>query len=119
MPANKDTIAAIATPPGRSGIGVIRVSGKLSSKIYQALTGRQPKNRYAHHVSFKSSSNQTIDKGISLYFKGPASYTGEDVMECYAHGNRTETNSDDGTVSSPEGRLAGGCFVVVSPGRLL
>ena len=88
MPANKDTIAAIATPPGRSGIGVIRVSGKLSRKIYQALTGRQPKDRYAHHVSFKSSSNQTIDKGISLYFKGPASYTGEDVMECYAHGNR-------------------------------
>ena len=88
MPANKDTIVAIATPPGRSGIGVIRVSGKLSSKIYQTLTGRQPKNRYAHHVSFKSSSNQTIDKGISLYFKGPASYTGEDDMECYAHGNR-------------------------------
>ena len=88
MPANKDTIAAIATPPGRSGIGVIRISGKLSRKIYQALTGIQPKDRYAHHVSFKSSSNQTIDKGISLYFKGPASYTGEDVMECYAHGNR-------------------------------
>ena len=88
MPTNKDTIAAIATPPGRSGIGVIRVSGKLSRKIYQALTGIQPKDRHAHHVSFKSSSNQTIDKGISLYFKGPASYTGEDVMECYAHGNR-------------------------------
>jgi tRNA modification GTPase len=88
MPANKDTIAAIATPPGRSGIGVIRISGKLSRKIYQGLTGRQPKDRYAHHVSFKSSSNQTIDKGVSLYFKGPASYTGEDVMECYAHGNR-------------------------------
>jgi len=88
MPENKDTIAAIATPPGRSGIGVIRISGKLSRKIYQGLTGRQPKDRYAHHVSFKSSSNQTIDKGVSLYFKGPASYTGEDVMECYAHGNR-------------------------------
>ncbi len=88
MSANKDTIAAIATPPGRSGIGVIRVSGSLSRKIYQELTGRQPKDRYAHHVSFKSSPNQTIDKGISLYFKGPASYTGEDVMECYAHGNR-------------------------------
>ena len=73
---------------GRSGIGVIRISGKLSRKIYQGLTGRQPKDRYAHHVSFKSSSNQTIDKGVSLYFKGPASYTGEDVMECYAHGNR-------------------------------
>ena len=88
MPANKDTIAAIATPPGRSGIGVIRVSGKLSRKIYQALTGIQPKDRYAHHVSFKSSSNQTIDKGISLYFKGPASYTGMLLDEIISLGAR-------------------------------
>ena len=88
MPSNKDTITAIATPPGRSGIGVIRVSGEKSAKIYKSLTGKNPENRYARHSIFKSTSNKLLDKGVSLFFKGPSSFTGEDVMECYTHGNR-------------------------------
>lgn len=88
MPENNDTIAAIATPPGRGGIGVIRVSGKACKAIYKALTGVQPKPRMAQYVSFKSSDQKTIDKGIAIYFAAPSSYTGEDVMECHAHGSR-------------------------------
>jgi tRNA modification GTPase len=88
MPENNDTIAAIATPLGRGGIGVIRVSGKKTKDIFKALTGANPKPRLAQYVSFKSSSQQTIDKGVALYFEGPSSYTGEDVMECQVHGSR-------------------------------
>jgi len=88
MPENNDTIAAIATPSGRGGIGVIRVSGKRCKDIFKALTGRSPKPRLAQYVSFKSSAQKTIDKGIALYFEAPSSYTGEDVMECHAHGSR-------------------------------
>lgn len=88
MPKNSDTITAIATPSGRGGIGVVRVSGSKTKDIYNALTGSSPKARVATFVSFKSSDQKTIDKGIALFFKGPASYTGEDVMECHAHGSR-------------------------------
>ena len=88
MPKNNDTIAAIATPSGRGGIGVIRVSGKRCKDIYQALTGVLPEPRLVQYVSFKSSDQKIIDKGIALYFEGPSSYTGEDVVECHAHGSR-------------------------------
>ena len=88
MPSKKDTITAIATPPGRSGIGIIRVSGKNSKQIYKSLTGQNPVNRQARYTSFKSSSNTLLDKGVSIFFKGPSSYTGEDIVECYSHGNR-------------------------------
>lgn len=88
MPENKDTIVAIATPHGRGGIGVVRVSGDKSKEIYLALTGKPPVARQAQYVSFKSSSDQTIDKGIALFFQNPSSYTGEDVFECHAHGSR-------------------------------
>ncbi len=88
MPKDNDTIVAIATPSGRGGIGVIRVSGKNSKDIYQALTKRSPKPRQAQYASFKSSSDQIIDKGIALYFQKPSSYTGEDVAEFHAHGSR-------------------------------
>jgi tRNA modification GTPase len=88
MPENNDTIAAIATPLGRGGIGVIRVSGSRCIAIHEALTSYLPEPRQAKYVSFKSFSQQTIDKGIALYFKAPSSYTGEDVLECQIHGGR-------------------------------
>ncbi len=88
MPEYKDTIVAIATPPGRGGIGVVRISGDKSKEIYSALTGKKPIARQAEYVSFKTSSQEIIDKGIALFFQGPASYTGEDVIECHAHGSR-------------------------------
>lgn len=88
MPEYKDTIVAIATPPGRGGIGVVRISGDKSKEIYSALTGKKPIARQAEYVSFKTSSQEIIDKGIALFFQGPASYTGEDVIECHVHGSR-------------------------------
>ncbi len=88
MPGYTDTIAAIATPPGRGGLGIIRVSGMQSMAIFKALTGSQPAPRVAKFVAFKSSDQKIIDKGIALYFKAPASYTGEDTMECQVHGSR-------------------------------
>ncbi|MBL1142232.1 MAG: tRNA uridine-5-carboxymethylaminomethyl(34) synthesis GTPase MnmE [Proteobacteria bacterium] len=87
MPENNDTIVAVATPLGRGGIGVVRVSGKKSKAIYIALTGQVPIPRQAQYVSFKSSQ-QIIDKGIALYFEAPASYSGEEVIECHVHGSR-------------------------------
>ncbi len=88
MPENNDTIVAISTPSGSGGIGVIRVSGNKSKNIYKSLTGLSPVPRQAQYVSFKSSLNQIIDKGLALYFENPSSYTGEDVLECHVHGNR-------------------------------
>jgi tRNA modification GTPase len=88
MPAHNDTIAAIATPSGRGGLGIIRVSGSLSTTIFNSLTGGLPAPRLAKYVSFKGADQKTIDKGIALFFKAPASYTGEDVMECHVHGSR-------------------------------
>lgn len=88
MPEKNDTIVAIATPVGRGGIGVVRVSGGKSKAIYTALTGKEVIPRQAQYVSFKSSADQVIDKGITLFFENPCSYTGEDILECHAHGSR-------------------------------
>ncbi len=88
MTEKNETIAAIATPPGRGGLGIVRVSGNLSSSIFSSLTGHMPEPRIAKFVSFTLSDKTIIDKGIALFFKAPASYTGEDVMECHAHGSR-------------------------------
>ncbi len=88
MFTNKDTIAAIATAAGRSGIGIIRISGDNSKEIAEKLTGINPTPRFAHYAEFKAANNDLIDKGMIIYFKAPASYTGEDVIECHLHGNR-------------------------------
>jgi tRNA modification GTPase len=76
-----DTIIAQATPPGRGGIGVIRVSGPKVPEVALALLGKLPKPRYATHRSFAG-----IDEGLALYFPGPHSFTGEDVLELQGHG---------------------------------
>ncbi len=83
------TIAAIATAPGRAGIGVIRVSGKDAERLALALTGRKAgfRPRYAHMARFHDGEGRVIDHGIVLWFPGPASYTGEDVIEIQAHGS--------------------------------
>tara|TARA_R110002074_G_scaffold402076_3_gene603390 strand:+ start:61034 stop:62377 length:1344 start_codon:yes stop_codon:yes gene_type:complete len=88
MPKSNDTITAIATPSGRGGLGIVRVSGNKTKDIFKTLTGSSPIARSAQFVSFRSSDQKIIDKGIALYFKAPASYTGEDVMECHVHGSR-------------------------------
>ena len=81
-----DTICAIATPPGVGGVGVIRISGPLSASIAHQILGITPQPRKAHFSSFKDEQGLTIDSGIALMFKAPASFTGEDVLELQAHG---------------------------------
>lgn len=80
------TIAAVATAPGRGGVGVVRVSGPLCGSIALNLLAFAPKNRFAHFCPFLGAAGRAIDEGIALFFKGPHSFTGEDVLELQAHG---------------------------------
>ncbi|AYH46211.1 tRNA uridine-5-carboxymethylaminomethyl(34) synthesis GTPase MnmE [Azoarcus sp. DN11] len=81
-----DTIAAVATAPGRGGIGVIRVSGVALASMAQALTGKTPEPRTAGFVRFQDAAGRTLDEGLLLYFPAPQSFTGEDVLELQGHG---------------------------------
>lgn len=82
----KDTIAAIATPPGRGGVGIIRVSGPQVTAIAEILLGGIPQPRYAGFRRFRDRAGWVIDEGIALYFPAPHSFTGEDVLELQGHG---------------------------------
>jgi tRNA modification GTPase len=84
--SSSSPIVAIATAPGRGGIGVIRVSGKELDTLIQTLFGRTLQARHAHFLPFKDAQGEAIDEGIALFFKGPHSYTGEDVLELQGHG---------------------------------
>src|SRR3954454_17219020 len=87
MNYDSSPIAAIATAPGRGGIGVVRVSGKDISSVVQALCGaKQLQPRYATYLPFRNEDGSAIDQGIAIYFKAPHSYTGEDVLELQGHG---------------------------------
>lgn len=86
MDSSSDTIAAKATAAGHAGIGVVRVSGPATAAIAEAVLGRLPQPRRAVFGDFKDASGRTIDQGIALFFPGPASYTGEDVLELQGHG---------------------------------
>jgi len=81
-----DTIAAIATPPGRGGVGIVRVSGPKSRDIAGKILGRLPKIRYAEYLPFRNEHGDVVDTGIALFFQKPHSFTGEDVLELQAHG---------------------------------
>lgn len=84
---NSDTIAAIATPTGRGGIGIVRISGRNTKSIALKLIGNIPKPRYASLSRFLDENGEVIDQGIALYFPAPHSYTGEDVLELQGHGD--------------------------------
>ncbi len=84
--AANDTITAQATPPGRGGVGIIRVSGPLVKTIADALVKVHLKPRYAHYGPFWSTAGEQLDQGLALFFPGPHSFTGEDVLELQAHG---------------------------------
>ena len=83
---NNDTIAAIATPSGQGGVGIIRISGNKAPEIAELISGLCPAPRYAHYGMFTGANKTTIDSGLTLYFKKPFSFTGEDVVELHAHG---------------------------------
>lgn len=83
-----ETIAAIATPPGQGGVGIIRLSGPLSYAIACKISHKETITpRYASYVSFYNQDDELIDQGVLLYFKAPHSFTGEDVIELQAHGS--------------------------------
>jgi tRNA modification GTPase len=84
--ASADVIAAIATAPGRAGIGVVRVSGSNLKPLAQALLGKVPLPRQAALTRFLGASGEILDQGLALYFPAPKSYTGEDVLELHGHG---------------------------------
>ena len=83
---HQDTIAAIATAPGRGGVGIVRVSGDKAQEIALSVLGLLPKPRYAHYGPFKDAEGNVLDEGLGLYFPNPHSFTGEDVLELQGHG---------------------------------
>ena len=83
---SNDTIVAPATPPGTGGVGIVRVSGPEVETIARAMLGSLPEPRTATYRNFRSGTGERIDAGIALYFPGPASFTGESVLELHGHG---------------------------------
>jgi len=86
MASEHDTIVAIATPPGRGGVGVVRISGKQLGHIAQSIIDGIPAPRQAALRNFKAADGTLIDTGLAIYFPAPASFTGEDVLELQGHG---------------------------------
>ena len=86
MPPVVETIAAVATAQGRGGVGIVRVSGPLAGTLAQAICQRELQPRYAHYGPFFADAQQVLDEGLALYFPGPNSFTGEDVLELQGHG---------------------------------
>ena len=86
MNSDRDPIVAIATAPGRGGIGIVRVSGHDIAAVVLGVTGAALKPRHATLCSFMDEAGAPIDQGIALYFPAPHSYTGENVLELQAHG---------------------------------
>jgi len=86
LKSTTETIAAIATPLGRGGVGIVRVSGAKVPDIAKQVLGCLPAPRYAHYGNFLGAEGQVLDQGIALYFPNPHSFTGEDVLELQGHG---------------------------------
>jgi tRNA modification GTPase len=86
MNDSRDTIAAIATAQGRGGVGIVRVSGVRARAIAITLSGREPLPRHAHYGAFHADDGEVLDEGLLLFFPGPHSFTGEDVLELQGHG---------------------------------
>ena len=106
MLISTDTIAAIATAPGIGGVGIIRISGCNAYTVARKITQSELKPRYAHLLEFKNLNNEILDQGITIYFKAPHSYTGEDIVELQAHGGPVVLNLLLQTVIEYGARLA-------------
>ena len=101
-----DTICALATAYGQSGIGVIRVTGPLSKSISKKILHQDLQPRYAYYGSFFDNDNNLIDKGVAIAFPGPNSYTGEDVVEFQGHGGVSVIRKLLATIISLDVRVA-------------
>ncbi|MFJ5429424.1 tRNA uridine-5-carboxymethylaminomethyl(34) synthesis GTPase MnmE [Pectobacterium actinidiae] len=84
--SNTDTIVAQATPPGRGGVGILRISGQAAAEVAHVVLGKLPKPRHADYLPFRDANGTTLDQGIALWFPSPNSFTGEDVLELQGHG---------------------------------
>jgi tRNA modification GTPase len=89
----EDTIAALATAPGSGAVAIVRLSGPQARAIAQALTGVDARPRYAELCTFRGPAGEPLDRGLVLYFPGPRSYTGEDVVELHGHGGCVVTDA--------------------------
>jgi tRNA modification GTPase len=102
----RDTIAALATPPGRGGIGIVRISGPAVPAIAAAVLGKLPQPRQASLSAFFDARGERADEGIALYFPAPNSYTGEAVLELQGHGGPVVAHAVLGAVLDAGARLA-------------
>lgn len=93
MTASIDTIVALATAYGSAGVGIVRLSGPLAKNIGEAITGKSLQARFALHCNLHDANAEILDDAVVLYFQGPHSYTGEDVLELQAHGNPSLLNA--------------------------
>ena len=93
MTAPTDTIAALATAFGPAGVGIVRVSGPKARAIGESLCGQSLKPRHALHSHLRDGSGEVLDDAVLIFFQGPHSYTGEDVLELQAHGNPSLLNA--------------------------
>src|SRR5487761_1965085 len=88
-----DTIVAIASPPGRGAVGIVRVSGPDVPRIAAAVLGGLPEPRCAAFAAFLDASGQSLDQGLALFFPAPNSFTGEHVLELQGHGGAVVLDS--------------------------
>ncbi|MBN1238056.1 MAG: hypothetical protein JXB36_06120, partial [Gammaproteobacteria bacterium] len=91
-PGAADTIAALATAPGKAAVAIVRLSGDRAADIARRLTGIEPRPRYAELCAFRGADGTVIDRGLLLFFPAPHSYTGEDVVELHGHGGPVVTD---------------------------
>ncbi|WP_406855587.1 tRNA uridine-5-carboxymethylaminomethyl(34) synthesis GTPase MnmE [Alsobacter sp. KACC 23698] len=100
---SSDTIYALATAPGRAALAVIRISGPLSGRVLMTLAGGLPPARRATVRTLRDGAGVALDEALVLFFKGPASFTGEDVAELHLHGGRAVTSAVLHALSLMEG----------------
>src|SRR5882757_10319474 len=81
-----DTIVAAATPPGRGGVGIVRISGPKAPELAAVMLGELPQARHATLARFLDAQQEAIDAGLALFFPAPHSYTGEHILELQGHG---------------------------------
>ena len=102
----KETIVSRATAPGRASVGIIRVSGPESERISKTIIKETLVSRYAHYLPFYDENDTVIDKGLAIFFPGPHSFTGEDVLELHGHGGPVVMNMLVTAICSLGARLA-------------
>ena len=106
MTLKVETICAIASALGQSGIGIVRVSGPLAKSISKKILQTNLKPRYAYYGSFYNEDSIIIDKGVAIFFPGPNSYTGEDIIEFQGHGGTSVLRKVLETIIASNVRLA-------------